>query len=270
MTVLDRIKAAFKQKDESALNAALAELPESGAAVVHTHVHVRDEREDKEEEKEEEKEKKTRDRVMDAFDKRLEKVEDAVSDIAADVKSIKDAKKDEEEEEEEEFKKSEEVTKDEEIEFEAEAPPGTGDSAWKGIKDSKPFETGFQETVALAEIICPGIQVPTFDAKSKPGKTVNQICQFRRRTLDVAYGAQPETKAFIDELLSGHDLKTRKCGDVRTLFQAVGVFKKNQNNQAMTSRTTDSFNPGTKASAGGSKLSAAEVNKRNAEFYKSH
>jgi len=92
--------------------------------------------------------------------------------------------------------------------------------------------------------------------------------------LDVAYNSQPDTRSFMDELLAGHDLKSRKCGDIRTLFTAVGVMKKNLNTDAagggsQRKRVTDfsDMSSHTGASVGGAKKSIADLNKRNAEFY---
>jgi len=267
----DRILDAFKKKDEGAMTAVLDELPENGATATHVHVHSAGRTRDAESEEEEEEDdkKKTRDAAIDA---RFNKVEDAIDSVSKDVKEMKrsyDASREEEEEDEEDDDKK---TKDEEIEFEAEAPPGTNDAAFKGLKDSKPFADSFQAALALGEIIVPGIGVPTFDAKAKPGKTVDAICAFRRRVLDSATG---DNLTFRDELLNGHDLKTRKCGEVRTLFQAVGTFAKNRNNGTVRASTGDSaLPPGTiRTSAGlgvtGKIKSIAELNKANAERYKS-
>src|SRR5262249_15831093 len=99
MTIRERIRNAFKSKDEGALTAVLDELPqdqldkENSKTETHVHVHVRDkEDEDKDEEEKEEKDHKT----TDALDARLKKVEDnqdamrdTLDKVAKDVADIK-------------------------------------------------------------------------------------------------------------------------------------------------------------------------------------
>ena len=276
MTLRERIKNAFKQKDEGALTAVLDELPEEekekDGVTLHTHVHVHDddmrddkkkgrdaEKEDEEEEEKEEKKKTT--------DARLKKVEDDVKSMKDDVKAIKDrVMKDADEEEEEEEKEKKDKAKDnEKIEgsLEEEAPPGTGDRARKA-HDSAYLEDSFQETVALAEVIAPGVGIPTFDMKAEPKKTYDAICKFRRSVLDLAYG-QPETRVFMDEVLGGHELSALPCGKVRDVFRSVGAFKKRANNDQHRGGSLDasSWSSGTF----GSIRTPADLNKRMSEIY---
>jgi hypothetical protein len=41
----------------------------------------------------------------------------------------------------------------------------------------------FQDMLARAEILAPGIKLPTFDAKAKRKLTVDRMCAFKRRAL---------------------------------------------------------------------------------------
>jgi len=258
----DRILDAFKKKDESAMTAVLDELPENGATATHVHVHAGRTRdaEAEEEEDEEDKKKKTKDAIA-SLDGRVTKMEDAQSSMAKDIKSIKDSVDASREDEEEDDDRTDD---NETIEFEAEAPPGTNDAAFKGLKDSKPFENSFQATMALGEIIAPGVKLLAFDAKSKPGKTVDALCNFRRRALDSVDGP---AKAFRDELLGGHELSTRKCGDVRSLFNAVGTFVKNSNSNALRASATDSARTAAGVPIASKIKSIAELNKANTAHY---
>jgi hypothetical protein len=258
-----KLKDAAASSDKSALSAVLDELPDELESKTHVHVHTHDAKED-EDEDEDDKKKKTND----AMDSRLTKVEDAVRQIAADVKSIKDASEKEDEEEEEKKKKEKERTEDnEKIEgnLEMEAPPGTGDRAYKA-KDSAYLEDAFQATIAAAEIIAPGVQFPTFDKKAQPGKTYDSICQFRRRVLDLAL-AQPETRTFLDEITGGREMKKMTCDAIRSTFFATATFKKRANN--ITAHVEDS---GTGVGGGmgikGTIKSPADLNKMMAERYK--
>jgi uncharacterized protein len=262
MTWLEKLKKAFASKDESAFNAALEEAPKDGTTEIHNHVHVRDESK-KDDEEEDDEDKKTRD----AMDSRMKKVEDTVDAMGKDVKAIKDkVMKDESEEEKKKREMEEKETQDnEKIEgdLEEEAPPGTGDRA-KKAKDSAYLVDSFQDTIALAEIIAPGIGIPTVDAKAAPGKTYDALCRFRRSVLDVAMG-KPETRTFIDEMLNGRELKDLPCGKVRDVFTAVGAFSKKLNN-GQTAR--DSVGVGGGTGVRGEVRTPADLNKKLAEFYK--
>ena len=105
----------------------------------------------------------------------------------------------------------------------------------KTVRDSAVFQDSFRETVSLAEIIAPGIRVPTFDAKASPRSTFDAICNFRRTVLDVAY-AQPATRGMIDDLHGNKkfDTKCMTCDAIRGLFRALGVARRSQNNDSAT------------------------------------
>lgn len=123
-----------------------------------------------------------------------------------------------------------------EEELEAEAPKGTGDQARKA-RDSAFMADSFQETASIAEILAPGISIPTFDAASDPKNTLNAVIKLRRTALDLAY-ATPEGRGVIDTLLGG---KTLDCGamkgdEMRTLFRAAGAMRRAQNNDGGKAR----------------------------------
>jgi hypothetical protein len=154
-----------------------------------------------------------------------------------------------------------------------EAPPGTSDKARKA-KDSAFLDESFQATIALAEIIVPGIRIPTFDRASKPGDTLKVICGLRRKTLQQGV-KDADTLEMVKELRSGKTLddaalKTMKCGAVRDLFLGLGAMKKAFNNSS-SARTTDGNV--IRTAGGGLGINSAiknpaDLNKKYAEFYK--
>ena len=270
MTLKERIKAAFAKKDEAGLTAVLDELDEGKSGVTtHVHVHTRDadddakvrDKEDKEDE--DDKDKKGREKFTDAaLDARFAAQDQKIGDMAADIKTIKDAIMDAKEDKEDEEDKD---TKDA-LPFGEEAPPGTSDRAWARTNDSAFMEESFQTTVALAEIIMPGIKIPTFDAKADRRKTYDQLCQFRRKTLDLAYNTQTEVREVMDSLLGGRDFKTYDCSGVRTMFNAVGLTMKRANAADMQRDTTDRGIGGGTGVQGKVKT-PADLNKAMREYY---
>ena len=273
MSWIDKVKAAFGAKDEAALNAALAEAPKGETVSLTTEQlkavakMTRDAmKEDEDEEEEEKKEKKTGDKTMDALAADVRTIKDSVADLGERVKKMEDAEKEREKEEEEEEKKTED---NEKIlgELEMEAPPGTSDSIAAKAHDSALIADSWQEAVSLAEIIAPGIQVPTFDAKAAPRKTLDALCQFRRGVLDAA-ALQPELYTFMANTTGGKDYKKATCDGVRTLFRAVGNYKKQLNNAA----SRDYGHAPSRSGAGDGPVSAirtpADLNRKLAEYYK--
>ena len=129
-------------------------------------------------------------------------------------------------------------------------------------KDSAYFATPFQDAVALAEILVPGIRVPTFDREQKPGTTFKKVCGLRRQALDLAY-AQPATRGIVDDILNGKELDTKAmtCDAVRTLFNAAAAAKRTANNQSGTRITADTKQVKRAPS------SLAELNRINAAKY---
>lgn len=213
----------------------------------HTHIHIHQgDAKTADEEKEEEK-KKAEDARFKAYDAKFDTLTTSVDRISRHLGL--DAG-------------------DKEIEgkLEEEAPAGTGDKARKA-KDSTFMQDSFQETVALAEVLVPGIRLPTFDRASEPLKTYDTLCKLRRQALDLAY-AQPEGRGMIEEI-HGRPLELDKmeCGAVRTLFRSAAAMKKRANNSSGTQDRTQQ-------SAGGMGIKGpmrtpADLNKRNAEIYKS-
>lgn len=266
MTIRERIHAAFKAKDEGKLEDALKELPSENTPIAglaatsgtHVHVHVRDE--DKKDDDDDDKDKdKTKDKVMDAMASDIKVIKDSMTSFDARLQKVEDAKKDDDDDDDDKT--------DDEAAFGMEAPPGTNDRAW--AKDSAVFEESFQDTVAVAEIIAPGIRVPTFDAKAAPRKTFDALCSFRRKVLDTA-DRDPETHMFIDSITRGRTLDAVRCGDMRTLFNAVGQFKRHANNKSLTASaaTTDRTSFGGGTGVRGEIKNNADLNKKMAEFYK--
>lgn len=260
---------AGKTVDEEMLEETLGDAESEEVAegrepsiVINNHHHAAGDAEVSEKEDED---KKTEDKirrmiadamkpVLDALDARLK---------ARDEKEDEDDKKKKAEDEEREKKETED---NEKIlgALEFEAPPGTNDRARKA-RDSAFLVDSFQQTVALAEVLAPGIRVPTFDSREAPAKSLDTICNLRRTALDHAYGADVRVRQLIDQMAPrGH--KTLDCTALRPVFLGAAELKKTINNAGGTTRTNDTvLRPG--GAVGGATRSIADVNKRNREYY---
>lgn len=256
---LDRIRAALATKDEGAVKAALdaAEAEEKGTTdeehqpdAVHVHVVSGDV----------------------AMEQRVAKVEDAVGRIETAVKAL-DAKMkdkstlDDEEGEEEKKKKEAAAAADAEAEKEMEEETGQTKDRIRTFKDSAHFADTFQDVVAGAEILVPGIRIPTFDAAQAPAKTYETLCRTRRTALDLAY-ASPEGRSIIDEInRKPLTLDSMTCSAVRTLFNAAVGSKKVANAHTADDGAVALTTAGMPVR--GSVSSIADLNKLNAERWKS-
>lgn len=144
-----------------------------------------------------------------------------------------------------------------------EVPEEVAEQAAKA-QDSAYLADSFQDTVAMAEVLVPGIRIPTFDRAAKPGQSFKKICGLRRQALDLAY-AQPATRSILDELLSGKALDTRNmtCDAVRTLFRGAAAARRAMNNAGGAHSSRDTGAASSKA------VTLAEINRRNRERYPS-
>lgn len=149
-------------------------------------------------------------------------------------------------------------------ELEFEAPPGTGDRARKA-RDSRYLEEAFQDVLSKAEVLAPGIQLPTFDRAYAPARTFRQIHRLRQTALDLAYN-KTETRGAIDAAMGGRTLDSKRASYAvtRTLFNSVASMIGSQNNRRATDRSfRTNDNNGTVRS--GAITSIADLNKFNRE-----
>lgn len=152
-----------------------------------------------------------------------------------------------------------------EEDLEEEAPAEARDKARKA-HDSAFLGDSFQRTASLAEIIAPGIAIPTYDSKASPARTLDCICKLRKTALDLAWNSAG-TRDIVASVTGGHPLNlgAMKCRDVRTVFNAVGTVASQRNAAQVTKDASESARP----DAGISKkiTSISDLNRANAEFY---
>ena len=134
------------------------------------------------------------------------------------------------------------------------------------VTDSRYMEESIQSTMAAAEVLAPGISFPVFDKATKPRETVDAITSLRKKALSIA-GASTAGAAMLAELRGDkpltHDALTKmSVKDTRTLFFAAASQMKslnrgNQHYGIESSRTGDASGP----------LTLKQMNERNREFW---
>jgi hypothetical protein len=128
-------------------------------------------------------------------------------------------------------------------------------------KDSVALEESFDDMLARAEILVPGIRMPTFDAKLSPQQTVERACAFRRRVIGAAM-QDDDAKDILEDLNGGRalDLKRMSCDRVATIFDAAATIKQRDtvSSQMGSGRQAKTLNPVT---------SIADVQQRNDDYW---
>jgi len=208
---------------------------------------------EKEKEKKEDSATKTR---LDALEEKFDTLSNKLDSITDAIAKKRDEKSEEEKEKEKE--KKEDAKGDDEEDDEEED---------KKKKDSAYLEPTYQEVVALAEIISPGIRVFSFDAAANSTTTAKNICDLRKKALRFGM-LDARTYGFVEAVRNGRELTEATlvkldCKSTRTLFEAVGNMKKADNDQSFLKSKSN----GRTATTPGKVQTIDDINKRNAEFY---
>ncbi|QLL11711.1 DUF2213 domain-containing protein [Pseudomonas chlororaphis] len=227
-TWMDRVRTAFRAKDEAALEEALEES-----------------KTEDEDMKEEGKENaKTGDSAtLDSILKAVTALGARVGDMEAEVKKIT-----------EDEDPDDDKSKTEDDVLEAEEAARNPEASGKTYTGDAEIMTDLR---SRAEILVPGISFQTRDAKTK---TADHVCSCQRQALTKAMQTG-DGKALVEPFLTGRDLSKMTADQVSAAFIGVTEFAKMQNNAsgARNSITTKDF--------GRPPLSVAEINQRNREFW---
>ncbi|WP_024904471.1 DUF2213 domain-containing protein [Robbsia andropogonis] len=129
--------------------------------------------------------------------------------------------------------------------------------------ESKPVATGdsaslraeFQLAKSRAEILAPGVKLPTFDAKLTAKKTSDSLCVLRRRALRAAL--ENDNADLVSSVIGDADVSKMTCDSARAFFNASAELVKQKN-------ATRYSGVGTGDSP---KSTFADINKINAAFW---
>jgi uncharacterized protein len=125
---------------------------------------------------------------------------------------------------------AEEPSADEAAAIEKEAPEGKAQDA-KKARDSALLADAWQDVLSKAEILAPGIKVPTFDRAARPARTVDAMCRLRQEALEKGLG-DTATAEIVAQANGGRRpvLSTMTCDAKRALFHAAAALKASANN----------------------------------------
>lgn len=138
---------------------------------------------------------------------------------------------------------------------------GTGDTK---TRDSAGMKNIWQDVMAKAEILVPGVRLPTFDAKAKALDTTAALCLFRKRVLKRAITADSATAKFVKDA-AGRQIVPEKltCDAARVIFNASSAIAGAANNSGGGSgyRTSDHNN------VDPTPKTVADMNKKHRDFW---
>ncbi|MBM5648277.1 DUF2213 domain-containing protein [Burkholderia pseudomallei] len=121
--------------------------------------------------------------------------------------------------------------------------------------DSTALRDQFQDALSRAEILAPGVRLPTFDAKAVRKKTVDAICVLRRRALRAALGN--ENAELVKSVVGGANVANMTCDSVTAFFNAASEIVRSKNSGVTQRRTNDS-----------AQAERKDINAIHAEFWK--
>lgn len=240
-TVWDRLWTAFKAGDEAAMEEALEEAK------------ANDEESEEEREAREAKEKESK--TGDALAKILKRM-DAQDAAIAKLAKARDSEKEKTDDEDEEDPDKKDKTGDNGDLTEAE-------TAGKLSQAEVDLYTGdaAASIPSRAEILAPGVKLPTLDAKMATKDRAAALCKCQRKALDVAYQTDAGKKA-IAPFLGGltADFEKLPAGLVHAAFMGASEMIKAQNNGGAVnvSITTKDF---------GKARTVADINAANRKYW---
>jgi len=133
--------------------------------------------------------------------------------------------------------------------------------------DSADAEDIWTDTMAAAEILQPGVRVPTFDARLSLESTGKRLCAFRRRVLDHAI-SDVESGPILKEAIGTIDTANLSCASVKMAFNAASSHMRLLNNRGTvrSSVTRDSGGNGNNGVRRGPPT-IAEMNREAKDFW---
>lgn len=154
-----------------------------------------------------------------------------------------------------------------------EAPPGTGDRRRGRGRDAAAVSDAYRAVVSMAEIICPGLRLPTYDSVMSARSPGRFIHDFRCRVMDAALGI-PENQSIVEDITGTDRFNPYGVSpsELAFVFRAVAQTKRRINNGQARARVQD-MNAATGAGGGlglrGSIKSPQDLNEANRKFWAS-
>jgi hypothetical protein len=255
-SLADKLRKLFMTRDSEAFEKALSEevKDEDGAAgnvpAIHIHMSGAEKAEAAEETKDDESAADPMAQVMDA----IKAVADSVAAIGERVSKLETGSTNDSEEEKKDETKDDEGDGDgdDDMTGDSDEEVEKKDDEKKSTNDSASFRDEFQDAKARAEILAPGVKLPTFDAKAASKTTSDSLCVLRRRALRAAL--TNDNADLVRAITGDADVSKMTCDAAKMAFHASSELVK-QKNKTVARKTTDAAKE------------AKDINQIHAEFW---
>lgn len=261
--LLELLFRAYKAKDAKEIEGIAGEAddedivanPDGG----DTHIHIGAQPEGAQDSRVKYSDEKL-DEMCKSFDERFKNVMDAIEELRG-LGKTGDKDPDKKDDDKKDDLTDDEVAK----ELEEEAPDGLEAPAALA-KDSAYLHESFRDTVARAEILVPGIDLPKFDMQAPPKVTLKAIHNLRKKALDKAL-TSTDTAVYVQNAGGSKKLSITSMGygGIRALFSSATMLRKQEN--TMRNNVARDASKGNAEQTKSEPLSIAEINKRNKEFW---
>jgi uncharacterized protein len=270
MTTADRLRKAFKDGDQEALDLILArnfEEEDDDSTSHHTHVHLP--QPVKERAITVDKETMDVQTILQTHDTRMTGIEGTLASITTDIKTISDKlTADAALVKDEKTVKKDDDGKDGDKE-ELANKKKTTDAATviPDVDQAKELTGVFAVTLSRGEILAPGTKLMTFDSAATLQSSLDALHAFRVKALTAAI-ANDETGEIIKPIIpNGVDLSTLTQDAASLLFTTSAELVRSHRNAASKSQPAPS---GVLTYGANNPASPAELNKKYAEFSAKH
>jgi hypothetical protein len=184
----------------------------------------------------------------------IDSVAQSVSAIGERVSALESGKTNDSEEEKKDETKDGDGSGDDETEetMDSDESEEKKDDDKKSTNDSASFRDEFQDAKSRAEILAPGVKLPTYDSKAEGKKTADAICVLRRRALRAAL--TNDNADLVRAITGDADVSKMTCDAAKMAFHAASELVK-QKNKTVARKTTDAADE------------ATDINKIHADFW---
>jgi uncharacterized protein len=244
---IDRIRAAFKSRDEQALEGVLKEAKDEEA------VRPEEKKDDKKPEGEAQDDAEP---TLADLLARLEAIEAKLNGKSAD-----DQPKPQDKKEDKAAESTSDDEGDDDEEDEDEDDGAAAQAADAKSRDAAALRVEIQDVISRAEILAPGLKLPTVDAAADPQKVRDSLCVFRRRAMAQAIRTEKGRDALKPFVGESPNFKSMTCDAMKSAFIGASEVLKRTNN-ALPISVKDA-----NAKAKDTASLVASINQRNAEFW---
>lgn len=278
LKALDKIKNGFKARDEAMLAEGMGEVRDSieaaaeggpdGGGDHHIHIHTNGSEAKDDDPADLGALKEEGDGEADPVAARMDRLEATLAKLVPAIEKLlggEDVDGDGEvpEDEGEGGDPTEDALPEELTDADAKPPTGVQDR--RRARDSAHLQEGFDGVLAKAELLAPGIRLPTFDAKADAARTIDSLCRLRRAALRTAW-ATDDGRSVINQVYQGDlskNLGAMDCAKAALVFNGAAALVRSQTNAQLSSHH------GTRDNADAKKgpRSLAEINEMNRVTY---